>query len=134
MSTMDSSPLKYHFLRRMHSETSAISIKQKNGSFACQMVIIDLLAAAVKCWIVFLAQTLPRIRRYSPRFDQRSRLQNASALGNISVIVRELDLAVGFTIQAAARSVGAQDATAKSPMEAVELELTTKTQSLKNKV
>ena len=30
------------------------------------MIVLDLLAATVECWIIFLAQILPKIRRYIP--------------------------------------------------------------------
>ena len=131
---VDFSLLKYHFLRRIHSKASAMSIKQKSSSFACQMIVLDLLAATIECWILFLAQILPKIRRYVPGFDERSRLRNASALENFVVVIRDLELAFQYTLRAALGSIDPKDESTRPALAAMEVELTTKIQSLRNKV
>ena len=128
------SQLKYHFLRRIHSRGSAMSVEQDNESVACQMVTLDLLAAAVECWITFLAHMLPKVRRYVSGFDERSRLRNASALEHIAAIIRDLELAIQFTLRVALNSVDPQHLSRKAALERLEIELVAKTQSLKNKI
>ena len=128
--------LKFHLLRRFNSEHSAISISQNDRTFACQMVVIDLLAATVECWIVFLTHLLLETDEYVIHLNQRSRLHNASALQSLSTIVRDLELAIQYTLRHASISERRSGGNAEihASLEAIEIELEAKTQALKNKV
>ena len=98
------------------------------------MVILDLLAAAVECWVAFLAQMLPNIQRFVAGFDDRSRLQNASALERLTSLIRNLDLAIRYTLRAASSSIAVEESITRRSLDTIESELTFKVQSLGNRI
>ncbi|MCJ1405484.1 hypothetical protein MMC11_008712 [Xylographa trunciseda] len=128
------SPLKYHFQRLLERDSAATAIGQNSRAFACQMVALDLLRAAVEYWIVFLSQAIRRSEVHASNLDNRSRSYNILTFKSLSKLTRNLDLAIQYTLQVAFASLDDKDIEVKPKLRAIELEINAKTGSLKNKI
>ena len=118
----------------MQSENAAARLPHANRVSACQLVAIDLLAATVECWAVFIAQLTPEIRRHEASSDERSRLRNLSILSNLSTATRDLDLAIKDTFRFALSSFEKSKSSVKPSLEDLGLELFSKSSSLTNRL
>ncbi|MCJ1383215.1 hypothetical protein MMC17_006328 [Xylographa soralifera] len=134
VASIEFSPLKYHFQRLLECDHAATAIGQKSRAFACQMVALDLLRAAVECWMVFLSQIIRRSEERASDLDNRSRSYDILAFKLLSKVARNLELAIRYTLQVAFVSLDDKDIEVKPKLQAIELEINAKIQSLKNKV
>ena len=133
-STLGISLLKFHLLRRFDSGLGACKTPHKDRTFACQMIVIDILAANIECWMVFLTHLLIKIEDHGYRLDLRSRMHNVSALQSFTTLIRDLDVAVEFTLGAVKLRSKDYEKTTEASLGAIAFELRAKTQTLKMKV
>ena len=138
---LDHSPLKFHFQRLLESDRAAAAIPQSSPSFACQMIILDLLRATVECWIVFVSQAAEKSTLHVMDLDNRSREFNILAFKEMSRIAKDLDLATRYTMDTAlvslefhAEASPELHAQQKKRLRLIEIEVIAKTRTIKNKV
>jgi hypothetical protein len=126
------SPLKDHFHRIVHSDSSSCSLGRPDTEVAIMLVAIDLLRAAIECWMVHVTLLSRRVLDMPTDDTRQEPAANFESLQNIRTVPRDLQAAMDLVFDTAR---GRLEATghygSATTLESIRLEANAKLQTVK---